>query len=135
MGTSAQLQPVIGGALRSCVVSTPSAPPAQREPTVVRWFRVIAVTEACTYLALIASSVVRRVSDTVDPVPVVGLVHGLIFLIYVAVALAARRELRWPLTETLFVLVAAVIPLGGIVVERRLHRSDAVLSRSTARRP
>lgn len=100
------------------------------EPAVVRWFRLVAVTEACTYLALIASSIAKRVGGVDGLVPVVGLVHGIIFLVYVGIALLARRELRWPLTETLFVLVAAVIPLGGIVVERRLHDRDAVLSRT-----
>lgn len=92
-------------------------------------FRAVAVVEAISYLLLIAASVARRGFGVEGVVPVVGLVHGVIFLVYVAVALAARRELRWPLQETLFVLAAAIIPLGGIVVERRLHDDTAVLRR------
>jgi integral membrane protein len=103
--------------------------PPREFPGVVQTFRVIAVIEAFSYLLLIAASIARRGFGVEGVVPVMGLVHGVIFLIYVAVALVARRDLRWPLQETLFVLVAAIIPLGGIVVERRLHDGAAVLRR------
>ncbi len=106
----------------------PDGPPREF-PRIVQIFRVIAVIEAFTYLLLIAASIARRGFGVEGIVPVMGLVHGVIFLVYVAVALVARRELRWPLQETLFVLAAAIIPLGGIVVERRLHDEAAVLRR------
>lgn len=90
---------------------------------------MVAVTEAITYLALIAASIARRGFGVEGVVPVVGLIHGIIFLVYVAVALTARRELHWKLQPTLFVLAAAILPLGGIVVERRLHQDESVFRR------
>lgn len=85
----------------------------------LRAFRAIAVIEAVSYLVLIGTSIARRL-DGPDLVPVVGLVHGIIFLVYAAIALASRPRLRWSTQRTLWVLVAAVVPFGGFVVERRL---------------
>lgn len=85
----------------------------------LRWFRAVAVVETFSYLVLIAASVTRRL-DGPDLVPVVGLTHGIIFLAYAATALVARPRLRWSAQRTLWVLVAAVVPGGGLFVERRL---------------
>ena len=86
----------------------------------VRQFRAIAVVEAVSYLLLVASSVLKRGLDGPDLVPVVGLVHGLIFLAYVALAVRVRRPLGWDGRTTATVVVAAVVPFGGIYVEQRL---------------
>ena len=53
-------------------------------------------------------------------VPVMGPIHGFLFLAYLWLALLVREELGWRLTTTLMVVVAAVIPLGGLYVERRV---------------
>lgn len=86
----------------------------------VRRFRVVAVVEACSYLVLLGASLLKRVFDGPDLVPYVGLVHGLIFLVYFALAVGVRRPLGWDTHQTLTVVVAAVVPFGGIYVERNL---------------
>jgi integral membrane protein len=92
---------------------------AVRRPTVVRRFRAVALLEAATYVLLVVTAVARRVSD-LDLVPLVGPVHGVVFLVYVALALRVAGPLRWAPAQTMVVVVAAVIPLGGLYVGRRL---------------
>ena len=53
-------------------------------------------------------------------VTVMGPIHGFVFLAYLWLALLVREELGWRLSTTLKVVVAAVIPLGGLYVERRV---------------
>ena len=99
-----------------------------------RTFRTIAVVEALSYLALLASSVAKRAFDVAGLVPVVGPIHGLIFLVYAVGAVSIREELEWSGWLTVGVVAAAVVPFGGLVVERRvLPRPDAVSSRLTRR--
>ena len=86
----------------------------------IRWFKVIALGEAVSYLVLLAASVVKRTLDMPELVTVVGPIHGVIFLAYVAFALYVREPLGWNGWTTVMVVVAAVVPLGGLVVERRL---------------
>jgi len=101
-----------------------TAPRSHEEPT-VRWFRVVAVIEAVSYLVLVGASIAKRLPDGVDLVPVLGPIHGVIFLVYLVLALSVREHQGWHLSTTLLVIVAAVIPLGGIYVERRLVHADA----------
>jgi integral membrane protein len=89
-------------------------------PWSVRWFKVVAVGEAVSYLLLLGASVAKHAFDMPGAVPIMGPIHGLIFLTYLWLALLVRDELGWRLTTTLMVVVAAVIPLGGLYVERRV---------------
>jgi integral membrane protein len=86
----------------------------------IRWFRVIALAEAVSYLVLLAASVAKRTLDAHELVTVIGPIHGVIFLAYVALALYVRDQLDWSGWTTVMVIVAAVVPLGGLIVERRV---------------
>lgn len=96
----------------------------------IRWFKVIALAEAVSYLVLLAASVVKRTLDMPELVTVIGPVHGIVFLAYVALALYVREALAWNGWTTVMVVVAAVVPLGGIIVERRL--TDGALAPAPA---
>lgn len=85
----------------------------------IRWFRRMAVLEAVSYLVLLAASVAKHGFGVQGLVETIGPIHGVIFLVYLTLALAVRSRLGWDSTTTLTVVIAAVIPLGGIVVERR----------------
>ena len=85
-------------------------------------FRVVAVIEAVSYVALVLASIAHRVGQTQNFVPKIGPIHGVIFLVYLSFALLLRRALRWDTSMTLFVILAAVIPFGGIYVEQRVAK-------------
>ena len=85
-------------------------------------FRVIAVIEAVSYVVLVLASIAHRVGHAQNFVPRIGPIHGVIFLVYLSFALLLRKALRWDNSMTLFVVLAAVIPLGGIYVEQRVAK-------------
>lgn len=87
-------------------------------------FRVVAFVEAVTYLVLLGASFVKRVLDGTDVVPVVGLVHGLVFLVYLVLVLRIREGQGWRLGRTILVIVASAIPLGGFWAGRELKDAD-----------
>jgi integral membrane protein len=86
------------------------------------WIRIIAIAEAISYLALLVAVVAKRVFAEPGGVTVIGPIHGVIFLAYVAAVIFAREDRHWDLPTTLACIVASVIPFGGYVVERRLLR-------------
>lgn len=95
----------------------------------IRRFKVVALAEAVSYLVLLGASVAKHVFDMPGAVPVLGPIHGFIFLTYLWLALLVREELGWKLQTTLTVIVAAVIPFGGLYVERRLLADAAPVDR------
>jgi integral membrane protein len=88
--------------------------------TPIRLFKMVALAEAASYLLLLGASVAKRTLDAPELVTVMGPIHGILFLTYVALALYVREKLAWTGWTTVMVIVAAVVPLGGLIVERRI---------------
>ena len=83
-------------------------------------FRLVAVVEAVTYLALLAAVVLYRVFDGPRFIGFLGPVHGVAFLVYFVLALQIRESQGWNLGRLILVILASALPLGGFVVERNL---------------
>jgi integral membrane protein len=86
----------------------------------LRNFRYVALAEATTFLALLVAAVVKRTADNELGVQVLGPIHGLLFVAYVVMALQLRSECGWTDKQTFWILVGAVLPFGGYVVDRWL---------------
>lgn len=84
--------------------------------------RYIALAEATSFIALLIASFVKRTGGSELGVHILGPIHGLLFIAYVAMALNIRSELGWSGRTTFWVLVGAVVPFGGYVVDWRLLR-------------
>ena len=88
-------------------------------------FRMVALAEAVSYLALLVATFVKRVVEGPDLVPVLGPIHGVLFLAYVLLTLLVREEQGWTLGQTLVVLVASTVPFGAFVVNSRMVHDPA----------
>lgn len=88
--------------------------------TVAR-FRLVAGIEAVTWIAMLAAMVATRAFAVGWAVPVMGPVHGIAFLVYLACVLTVRAPFRWDGTQTALALVSALVPGGAwLIVDRRL---------------
>jgi integral membrane protein len=90
----------------------------------LRNFRYVALAEATTFLVLLVASFVKRTGGGELGVQVLGPIHGLLFIAYVALALGLREEAGWTGRQTFWILVGAVLPFGGYVVDRWLSRRE-----------
>lgn len=92
--------------------------------TPLKSLRWIAPIEATSFLALLVASVIKHNGNGATGVSILGPVHGILFLAYVALALILRSEAKWTITTTFWVLVGAILPFGGYVVDWWLLRQD-----------
>jgi integral membrane protein len=86
----------------------------------LRTFRYIALAEATSFLCLLIASVLKRTADAAIGVTVLGPIHGVLFLAYVYLVLVLRADQGWAPRTTLLILLGAVLPFGGYVVDRKL---------------
>lgn len=93
-----------------------------------RSFRITALAEATSFLALLAATYVKYGHDQPIGVQILGPVHGLLFVAYVMLALNLARPAGWSMRTTAMVLVGAVLPFGGYVVDRWLARRPVYLA-------
>ena len=84
--------------------------------------RYVALAEATTFIALLVAAVVKRTGGGELGVHVLGPIHGLLFIAYVAIALGIRDQMGWSGRTTFWVLLGAVVPFGGYVVDWWLLR-------------
>jgi integral membrane protein len=94
-------------------------------PTLERPFRIVALAEATSFLLLLAATYVKYGHDEEAGVQVLGPIHGLLFVAYVLLAVRLAIQLGWSGRTTALVLLGAVVPFGGFVVDRWLARRQA----------
>jgi integral membrane protein len=87
-------------------------------------FRTIAIAEACSWAGLLIGMFFKYVVVRDDVgVTVFGPIHGVLFLIYVAVTLLVARDFRWSVPTTVLALLASIPPLATLWFERRARRT------------
>ncbi len=96
--------------------------------TLVQAFRITALAEATSFVLLLVATYVKHAHDEPVGVQVLGPLHGLLFIAYGLLALNLAPRAGWSAMTTIWVLVAAVVPFGGFVVDRWLARTPPVLS-------
>ncbi len=63
----------------------------------------------------------KRTTDF-NAVPVMGSIHGILFILYVIFWADAWNRTRWPLRTAALYFVLSVLPTGGFFAERMLRR-------------
>jgi integral membrane protein len=88
-----------------------------------RWWAISAFVEALSWTGLLVGMFLKYVTDTTEAgVQFFGPIHGVAFLVYVALTLAAAARLRWGWRIAALALAASIPPLVTIAMERWLQR-------------
>ncbi|MCX5554508.1 DUF3817 domain-containing protein [Streptomyces sp. NBC_00038] len=93
--------------------------------TALRRLRLVSAPEAVSFLLLLVCSVLKRTTDF-NAVPIMGAVHGVLFVVYVIFWADARKRAQWPRKTAALYFVLSVLPAGGFFAERKLKREDVV---------
>ncbi len=89
----------------------------------LRRLRLVSVPEAVSFLLLLICSVLKRTTDF-NAVPVMGAVHGILFVVYVLFWADAWKRTGWSLATAAWFFLMSVLPAGGFFADRRLRRSQ-----------
>ncbi len=91
-------------------------------------FLTVAVAEAVSWALLLSAMYAKWIAEA-EPfglreggVPVAGMIHGIVFMLFVVTALIAWRQFGWSTKVLLLALVAAVVPFATYVFEVRADR-------------
>ncbi|MER6999578.1 DUF3817 domain-containing protein [Streptomyces sp. NPDC000410] len=104
--------------------------------TALHRLRLISIPEALSFPALlIFGSLLSRISDIDFLMMPLGIIHGVLFVIYAVLLLDVWNSAKWPFKRVAFFFLLALLPFGGLYGDKVLKRyeSDAVIA-SRARR-
>jgi integral membrane protein len=96
-----------------------------------RYFLPVSLAEGVSFVLLLGVAMPLKAAFSWGEhvVFATGMVHGLLFVLYVVLALVGRAELGWNIRRSLWVLLMSVLPTGAFFAERSVK---AELSRSEA---
>lgn len=91
----------------------------------VHTLRMVALTEGVSFLLLLGVAMpMKYLAGIPEAVTVVGWVHGLLFVVLCYLLLKVTLEDRWPITRSAMVFIAALLPFGPFVIDRRIKHYE-----------
>ena len=88
-------------------------------------FKWISRLEALSFILLLGIAMpLKYLAGWPDAVRVVGMAHGILFLLYLVAAMQVATERDWPWRRTALVFLASVLPAGPFFIEAKVLRHE-----------
>ena len=98
--------------------------------------RLVALSEGISYLVLLGIAMpLKYAYDQPSAVRVVGMLHGVLFVIFAAALLQAHIVRRWGLTFSTKIFLSSLVPFGAFWMDRKLKDLDGMEPGSSERSP
>jgi integral membrane protein len=95
--------------------------------TPLQHLRLVAFLEGTSFLVLLFIAMpLKYLAGLPLAVRIVGMVHGALFLVFLAALYRAGRDRRWPHRRWLIAFVASVVPFGTFMFDPSLRREIAL---------
>ena len=84
------------------------------------FFRIIALLEGVSYILLMTIGLYFKYLLNDDTyVKLLGMPHGVLFMLYILIALLLRKKEQWSFINFVIILFASLIPFGTFYVDRK----------------
>lgn len=92
--------------------------------TVLGRLRLVAILEGISFLVLLGIAMpLKYYADTPGPVRVVGMLHGVLFVLYVMLLIQATFTYKWTPWKAVLGFIASLVPFGTFYADKKLFRS------------
>ncbi|HKZ66562.1 MAG TPA: DUF3817 domain-containing protein [Chitinophagaceae bacterium] len=84
-------------------------------------FRIIAFMEGCSLLALVFIAMpVKYLLGIPEATQAIGLIHGILFIIFIVATLSISILYKWNVSRVLVVMASSVLPFGTFYVDKKI---------------
>lgn len=86
-------------------------------------FRIISFLEGVSYLLLLfIASPIKYLQGDDSYVKLLGMPHGILFMLYVVLAIVIKKEMNWDNKNLAIVLICSILPFGTFYVDKKYLR-------------
>ena len=86
----------------------------------IKLFKIIALLEGVSLLALLFFAMpMKYIFSNPIFVKYIGMAHGILFILYLAIALLLKLEQKWDLKKFAIICLASVVPFGTFYIEKK----------------
>ena len=90
--------------------------------------RIIAIVEGWSFLILLAVAMpLKYLASMPEPVRIVGMAHGVLFIAYIIMVVQVKILHRWSIGKAFLAMFASVIPFGTFYVEKKWLRDETLI--------
>jgi len=83
-------------------------------------FRIVSFLEGVSYLLLLfIATPIKYFQEDPQYVKMLGMPHGILFMLYIVLAIVLKKEMNWTNKTLGIVLIASVIPFGTFYVDKK----------------
>jgi integral membrane protein len=87
--------------------------------------RLLAFVEGISFLGLLFITMpLKYIFQVPEPNKIFGMIHGLLFMMYVLAVAQQKIEQNWKVQKMLLALLAAVLPFGTFWADKKLFRPE-----------
>jgi integral membrane protein len=87
---------------------------------IIKVFRIISTLEAISFLVLLGIAMpLKYIWEQPKMVEIVGMAHGVLFLLYIAGAVYVSQLLNWSTKTLAIVVLCSILPFGPFYAERK----------------
>ena len=91
----------------------------------IRRFRLTALAEGSSFLVLLCIAMpMKYLMGMPQVVTVVGAIHGILFLLYVAQLARLRSTYQWDNRFSFYAFLASLLPLGPFIFDKHLREKE-----------
>lgn len=94
-----------------------------KETNTLKTFRWIAIAEGISYIAFFITMPLKYMMEILWPNKIVGIAHGILFIVYVLLAFLVVREQKWSLKRFVIFFVASLVPFATFYIEKKYLRT------------
>lgn len=92
----------------------------------MKFFKIIAWLEGVSLLALLFFAMpIKYIFNNEIYVKHIGMAHGILFILYIALATLLKIELKWNFKKYFIICIASFIPFGTFYIEKKYLNSPA----------
>lgn len=86
-------------------------------------FRIVSFLEGISYLLLLFIAVpIKYFQGDESYVKLLGMPHGILFMLYIVLAIVIKKEMNWSNKILGIVLLASILPFGTFYVDKKYLR-------------
>ena len=86
-------------------------------------FRIVALLEGVSYILLLfIATPIKYLQDNPEYVKMLGMPHGILFMLYVVIAFLIKKEMNWDNKTLGIVLLASILPFGTFYIDKKYLR-------------
>ena len=85
----------------------------------IQEFRILALIDGISYLTFAVTMPLKYVYEITEPKYFVGMLHGLVFLLYCLWLLVLTLKKKWSWFEGILFFIASLIPFGTFYIDKK----------------